>query len=31
MVEVESKPLRFRSRLNGTKVVEAFGVDQTGS
>lgn len=30
MVEVESEPLRFRSRLNGTKVVEAFGIDQTG-
>ncbi|WP_143596351.1 hypothetical protein [Tistlia consotensis] len=30
VVEVEPDPLRFRSRLTGTRVVEALGVDHTG-
>lgn len=30
IVEVEQSPLRLRSRLSGTAVVEQLGVDQTG-
>jgi hypothetical protein len=30
VLEVEPSPLRFRSRLTGTRVVEALGVDHTG-
>lgn len=30
VMDVETDPLRFRSRLNGTEIVRGFGIDQTG-
>lgn len=30
LLEVQSSPLRFRTRLAGTRVVEALGIDHTG-
>ncbi|SMF72615.1 PAS domain-containing protein [Tistlia consotensis] len=30
LVEVEAEPLRFLTRLQGTSVVEALGIDHTG-